>query len=270
MLLQQGLSNYLLILVIILGFSGAFLDSSMGMGYGLLAPIFLILGLDIFIVIPVLLFSQMTTGFAGTIFHLLYNNVDFRSSEAQNLKTSLLFIGMGSIGMTIAVLLAINISVIILMLYIGILMIVAGLLMFPKIKFKYSVKRMVLLNGLASFNKAISGGGYGPIMTIGQMASGRDARQSVAFTDFIEAFLSGFGFLLYLIFNEYIHINLVITFQMSLIMIISGIVATPLGALVTKRLQEKHTKNIIGVVSISIGIFTLIRLILVEIPLILT
>ena len=268
MLLQQGLSDFFLILIIILGFLGAFLDSSMGMGYGLLAPIFLILGLDVFIVVPVLLFSQMTTGFVGSIFHSLYDNVDFSSDETQNVKTTILFIGMGFTGMTIAVLLAINISVIILMLYIGILMIVAGVLMFPKIKFNYSWKRMVLLNGLASFNKAISGGGYGPIMTIGQMASGRDARKSVAFTDFIEAFLSGFGFLLYLLFNQYIGINLVITVQMSLIMIISGIVATPLGAFVTKRMEEKNTRNIIGVLSVSIGVFTLIRLILIEIPLI--
>lgn len=265
MLLQQGLSYFLLTLIIILGFFGAFLDSSMGMGYGLLTPIFLILGLDVFIVVPVLLFSQMTTGFVGSIFHSLYNNVDFRSNETQNIKTTILFIGMGFLGVFLAIILVLNINAIILKFYIGFLMIIAGSLMFPKIKFTYSWKRMVFLNGLASFNKAISGGGYGPIMTIGQMASGRDARKSVAFTDFIEAFLSGFGFLLYLIFNQYIGINVVVAIQMSLIMIISGVVATPLGALVTKRLEEKNIKNIIGILSVSIGIFTLIRLLLVDI-----
>jgi hypothetical protein len=260
-LLQQGLSSGLLVIIIILGFLGAFLDTSMGMGYGLLSPILIALGLDPLIVVPVLLISQMTTGFTGTIFHSLYRNVDLSSHDTQDVKSTVLFIIMGITGMTFAVLLAINLSDIILMFYIGILMIIAGLLMLPNIKFAFSWKRMLVLSGWASFNKAISGGGYGPIMTIGQMTSGRDARESVAVTDFSEAFLSGFGFLLYLVCQQIHNINFLVTIELSIIMIVSGIVATPLGALVTKRLDKKNTKKIIGVLSILIGIFTLLRFI---------
>lgn len=167
MFLQQGLSSGLLIVLIILGFLGAFIDSSMGMGYGLLGPILIALGLDPLIVVPVLLISQMTTGFAGTIFHSLYRNMDLSTTDTQDVKSTILFIVMGAIGMTLAVLLAINLKDIILFLYIGILMIIAGLLMLPKKSFNFSWKRMLILSGWASFNKAISGGGYGPIMTIG-------------------------------------------------------------------------------------------------------
>jgi len=262
MLLQQGLCSGLLFLIIILGFLAAFLDTSMGMGYGLLSPILIALGLDPFIVVPVLLISQMTTGFTGTVFHSLYNNVNLSSHDTQDVKSTALFIIMGVIGMTFAVLLAINLNDIILMLYIGILMIIAGLLMLPNITFIFSWKRMLILSSWASFNKAISGGGYGPIMTIGQMTSGRDVRESVAVTDFSEAFLSGFGFLLYLICQQIRNINFIVTIELSIIMIISGMIATPLGALVTKRLEKKNTKKIIGVLSILIGIFTLFRFVL--------
>lgn len=93
------------------------------------------------------------------------------------------------------------------------------------------------------------------------MTSGRNARESVAVTDFSEAFLSGFGFLLYLICHQMYNINLFITIELSIIMIVSGIVATPLGVLVTKRLEKRKTKKIIGVLSIIIGVFTLIRFI---------
>lgn len=261
MILQQGLSSSLLVLIIILGFLGAFLDSSMGMGYGLLSPILIALGLDPLIVVPVLLISQMTTGFTGTIFHSLFRNVDLSSPETQDVKSTALFIGMGVIGMTIAVFLAINLEDFLLYLYIGILMIIAGLLMLPDIGFNFSWKRMLILSGWASFNKAISGGGYGPIMTIGQMTSGRDARESVAVTDFSEAFLSGYGFLLYLICQQICNLNFLITMELSIIMIISGIVATPLGAFLTKRLKKKNTKKIIGFLSILIGLFSLIRFI---------
>lgn len=261
MLFQQGFSTSLIIVAIILGFLAAFLDSSMGMGYGLLAPVLMGLGLDPYIVVPILLLSQMTTGFTGTIFHSLYHNIDFKTSKTQDTKTTILFILIGFLGMVLAVLVSLNISTNILLLYIGILMIGAGIVMLPKLSFSFSWKRIMFLNGLASFNKAISGGGYGPIMTVGQMTSGRDVRESVAFTDFTEAFLSGFGFLLYLIFNEYYGINIVITIKLGVILIISGMIATPLGALITKKLKKKSSKKIVGALSILIGIFTLGKII---------
>jgi len=44
-MLAEGLEG-IFILVIILGFCGAFLDGSLGMGYGLLSPLLIALGLD--------------------------------------------------------------------------------------------------------------------------------------------------------------------------------------------------------------------------------
>jgi hypothetical protein len=131
--------------------------------------------------------------------------------------------------------------------------------MLPDFKFKFSWTRMYILSGIASFNKAISGGDYGPLMTIGQMASGRDAKQSVAVTDFSEAFLSGFGFFLYSLLNDFG--TLLLTIELAIIMIISGLVATPIGASITKRFDDKKAKKAIGVLSIAIGIFTLSRVI---------
>jgi hypothetical protein len=247
-----------LVLIIFLGFVAALADSALGMGYGLLSPILISLGLNPLVVVPVLLISQMTTGLTGTIFHALYKNVDLSSKETQDSKATILFALMGFLGMTLAVLLAINLSEDYVMLYIGIIVILGGLLMLPEIKFPFSWTRLYLLSCLASFNKAISGGGYGPIMTVGQMTSGREARESVAVTDLSEAFLSGYGFILYLILGTFSS-NLLLTIELALIMIISGIVATPLGALCTKRLKKKFTKKIIGSVSIIIGIFTLVR-----------
>ncbi len=260
MILQQGIDIGLLIIITILGFLGALLDSSLGMGYGLLSPILIALGLDSLIVVPVLLISQMTTGFAGTLFHFLYRNVDLSSRETQDSKSTVLFIGMGAIGMTLAVLLTINLNDSLLFLYIGILMLFAGVLMLPEIRFTFSWKRMLVLSGWASFNKAISGGGYGPIMTIGQMSSGRNARESVAVTDLSEAFLSGYGFMLYIIYNSFLGVvDIMVTIELSVVMIISGMMATPLGALLTKKMERKNTKKIIGVLSILIGVFTLVR-----------
>ncbi|TXT65455.1 MAG: putative membrane transporter protein [Promethearchaeota archaeon] len=252
----------IIIFVIILGFCGAFLDGSLGMGYGLLSPILIALGLEPLVVVPMLLLSQMTTGFSVTIFHALYKNVDLSSRKTEDIKSTILFIITGSIGMTIAVFLATILTEEFVMLYIAIIIIIAGLLMLPNIQFTFSWKRMYILSGIGSFNKAISGGGYGPVMTIGQITSGRDARESVAVTDFSEAFLSGYGFILYVIFESFSE-RVLLTIELGIIMIISGLIATPIGALFTKKLDKKKAKKIIGFLSISIGIFTLIRFFLI-------
>jgi hypothetical protein len=254
----QSMDVFLLIFIILLGFLAALSDSALGMGYGLLSPILISLGLDPLVVVPVLLISQMTTGFAGTIFHTLYKNVDLSSSETQDSRATILFALMGLLGMTLAILLVINLSKEYVMLYIGIIVIIGGLLMLPDINFKFSWTRLYLLSGLASFNKAISGGGYGPIMTVGQMTSGREAKESVPVTDLSEAILSGYGFILYLILDSFSK-NLIFTLELALTMIISGIIATPIGALCTKRLKKKAAKKIIGALSILIGILTIIR-----------
>jgi uncharacterized membrane protein YfcA len=103
-------TNYPLLFVIIitLGFIGALLDSSLGMGYGLLSPILIALGLHPLIVVPVLLISQMTTGFGATICHNILKNVDLKSSKTRDFRATILFVFLGAIGMMFAVSLAFN------------------------------------------------------------------------------------------------------------------------------------------------------------------
>ncbi|MBD3196496.1 MAG: TSUP family transporter [Candidatus Lokiarchaeota archaeon] len=257
----ENLDISLLFLFIFLGFIGSFLDGSLGMGYGLLSPILIAIGIDPLIVVPTLLISQMTTGFTVSFFHYFYKNVNFGFNTNQDSKATLLFVVTGLIGMTMAFLLAINLTDEFVMLYISIIVISAGLLMLPKIQFTFSWKKMYLLSAIASFNKAISGGGYGPVMTIGQITSGRDAKESVAVTDLSEALLSAYGFILYSIFNSFSG-NLILTLELGLVMILSGMFATPIGAFLTKKLKKKSAKKIIGCLSLIIGIITLIRVIL--------
>lgn len=201
----------------------------------------------------------MAVGLSGTLFHSIYRNVDLSSTDTQDIKISLLSTGMGLISTTFAFLFIVNVNEFILTLYISLLMVLAGILMFPQIKFGFSWKRMILVSGWASFNKAIAGGGYGPIMTIGQMTAGREARQSIAVTDLSEAILAGYGFFLYFICYQFCEFDFIAIIVLSLTMIISGICATPIGAFLTKKLEKKNAKRIIGSVSIIIGIFSLIR-----------
>lgn len=249
----------LLLLLIFLGILAAFIDSSFGMGYGLLTPIMIILGFEPLIIIPVLLFSQMASGFSGTIFHSLYRNVELDSTHKNDVKVTFIFTFSGMIGIIFAVFIAINLRELFLFLYIGIMLIVVGLIILFRIKFEFSWSKLYLISGLAAFNKAITGGGYGPIATTGQIVTGRDHKEAIAVSNLSEAFLSGFGFLVYYVLEGFKDINFII--QLLIIMTISGIIITPLGALIPKKIDKRKAKIMIGTVSLILGIISLMRII---------
>lgn len=253
------LNIFLLILLVILAFIAAFVDSSFGMGYGVLTPILINLGFNSDVVVPVLLVSQMSAGFSGTIFHAIYENVELSSKEETDVKVTILFTAVGMIATGLAVYLATLMNEFLIQLYIGIMISAVGILMITKISFSFSWKKLYIISGIASFNKAISGGGYGPIATSGQIVSGREHGEAVATTDLSEAFLAGLGFMFYFFFQGFPNIEL--TIQMLIIMVIASIIATPLGALLAKNIDKDKAKKIIGFISLGLGILTLIRLI---------
>jgi hypothetical protein len=248
-----------MLILIILGFTAAYVDNAFGMGYGTLTPILLALGFKHLIVVPVILIAQLSAGISGSIFHAVYQNIEIDSKEEKDVKIIVLLTIFGLIGVTIAVFVAVNLNEIIVNIYIGIMILVVGFLMIKEVGFKFSWKKMYIISGIAAFNKGISGGGYGPITTSGQVITGRDHEESVATSVMSESILSGFGFLLFFLLEGFP--NLELTLTLMIILIISAIVATPLGALTADKLNKQKAKKYIGLISIFIGIFTLIRVI---------
>jgi hypothetical protein len=248
----------ILAIIIILGLIGAFIDNAFGMGFGTLTPILTAMGFKTIVVVPVILIAQMSSGLSGSVFHAIFRNVELDSKEKRDVKVTVLLTVAGMIGMTAAIFLAINLNELAINIYIGFMILVVGIIMVKEIGFRFSWNKMYIISGLASFNKAISGGGYGPITTSGQVISGRDHEESVATSVISESFLSGYGFLLYFLFEGFQNIGT--TIDLMIVLIISAVIATPLGALTADRLNKGKAKKIIGYVSIGLGIFTLIRL----------
>ena len=248
------------IIALILGFLGGLFDNSFGMGYGMITPIFLLLGIDTLIIIPTLLLSQAITGFSGTMFHLIFKNLEMKSEKSQAAKIFFIFVGLGSIGTISAVLFVIALERIFMHIYLGTMMIAVGAIVFFKFKFKFSWKKLVGIGTVAGFNKAISGGGYGTLVTNGMIMSDIKVKKSVGITQFSEATLSALGFLLYIIPNEISEVFL--TLKLAIIMVMSGVFSAPIGALIAKKLNERIARKTVGILSIVLGILTFIRIIL--------
>ncbi|MBD3406328.1 MAG: TSUP family transporter [Candidatus Lokiarchaeota archaeon] len=251
----------LLLVLLFLGFIGGFIDNLFGMGYSLLAPVLIFMGLNPLVVVPTLLLSQTAAGLSGTIFHRFFKNIEFSSPDQREAKTYLLFTSFGIIGAVISAIIAITLPDWFMLTYIGIMMVAVGFMVKRKVSFVGRWREMYLASAVGGFNKAISGGGYGPIITSVQIMSGSKARKSVGITQFSESTISAIGFLIYVALEG--PFALLEVSQSLTILIITGVVAAPLGALLVTRLHDHIAENVIGTAAIALGIFTLVRLLII-------
>ncbi|MGV9198743.1 MAG: sulfite exporter TauE/SafE family protein [Promethearchaeia archaeon] len=247
----------LIFILFAIAFTCEYIDVTTGMGYGtLMGPILLIFGFSIAQVVPVLLLAQMICGASACLFHQKLKNANFNplSNDAKDSRKALLFTICGSFAMVGALFLVVSIPEFFLMLYLGITISVVGIIMLIQKNFQFSSKLLLVVGGISAFNKAISGGGFGPVVTSGQVITGSETSNAVAITSFSETALSALGFILYLIFVGGLDIYL------AFLVIFSGLLATPLGAFHAKKLANKKSANkIIGVTIVVLGFMTLLK-----------
>ncbi len=233
-----------------------FLDASAGMGYGTLTAILILLGFSpLESISSVIVTSSVLSLFAG-IMHHNFKNANLL--EKQNKKILSILIGFGIIAIIFGSLIALNIPSNYLKIYIGFLIIIIGIfiLIKKKTKYKFSWKRLMFFGSLASFNKGISGEGYGPVLAGGQILSGVKSKKAVAITSLSEGVVSLIGFISFLIFGSFTNIN----FSLILSLLAGGLISTPLAVYFVKSIKSKKLKYFIAGISIISGILILIKL----------
>ena len=267
-----------IILIVLGAFVCELIDASMGMMYGtILSPVLIIAGFEPVLVVPSILLSQALGGFTASMFHHRFRNVNlalktinpkiiarkiselgciesFKKGTTKDFKVSFCVISFGIVATIIAALIAISIPKVVLKTYIGILVLVMGIILLLGSKFKFSWKKMVAVGALSAFNKGLSGGGFGPVVTSGQIMAGRDGKNSIGATTFAEAPICIVGFLTFLIAKGIYSWNLVVFLS------IGALLGAPLGALLTSKFKsEKRLKIILGILTLVLGAWTLIR-----------
>ena len=109
---------------------------------------------------------------------------------------------------------------------------------------------------ISSFNKGASGGGYGPLVTGGQMINGREVRSSVGSATVAEATVCAVAFTGYLIIGGGIFWELAIATS------IGSILAAPFAAMTVSRVRKHILTLVIGSATGILGIVTIIRAVL--------
>ncbi len=267
-----------MILITLLAFIAELIDSSLGMMYGtILSPVLIIMGFNPFVVVPSILLSQAVAGFTASIFHNKFANAEFRP-KAKNLRKirgkikelglketakrgftkdfKIVFIisALGVVATILAVLVAVNLPKIVLKIYIAILVLIMGGVLLSKATFRFSWKRMLSIGILSSFNKGLSGGGFGPVVTSGQIIAGNNPKASIAATTLAEAPICLTGFITYALtkgFSAWYFLGL---------LTLGALAAAPLGALLTSKLNDKLTRPLLGLLAVGLGVWMLIVL----------
>jgi len=274
------LQPWQIVMTVILAFLCEYMDSTLGMGYGTtLTPIFLLLGFGPMQIIPVVLLSELASGLLAGFFHHREGNVNFKPKTTNvsvivkklkslgyvesfkqgiplHLKVVLLLAACSIFGTIVAVFVAVNIPKFWLKIYIGCLVTAMGVVILVCLdkEFKFSWKKIAFLGIIASFNKGMSGGGYGPVVTGGQILSGVESRSAVGITSLAEGLTCLVGIITYVLV-----LKNPLDLKLAPWIIIGAVVSVPFSAKSVKFISTKKLKLMIAVLTIILGTFTLIK-----------
>jgi uncharacterized membrane protein YfcA len=256
------------------------MDSTFGMGYGTtLTPVLLLLGYSPMQVVPAVLLSELITGVMAGIFHHRAGNVNFKPKTTDfslimhklkalgyvesarrglplHLKVALLLTICSVVGTVAAVFIAINLPKFWLKLYIGCLVLSMGVVIIICLNrdFRFSWKKITSLGLIASFNKGMSGGGYGPVVTGGQILSGVEGRSAVGITSLAEGLTCLVGIIAYVLVA-----GNAIDWRLAPVIIAGAVFSVPLSAISVKKISTRDLKFAIAIITIILGLLTIIK-----------
>ncbi len=246
------------ILIVLMAFICEYIDSSLGMGYGTaLTPVLLLLGYNPLQIVPAVLLSELVTGLSAAFFHHRLKNSNFKIG-AIDLKIALVMAGCSIFGAVVAVYVALNLPKYYIKLYIGVLVFAMGVLILATLerKFEFSWKKISSLGLLAAFNKGISGGGYGPIVTSGQILSGVESKNAIGITSLAEGLTCLVGVITYFSLTDH-----TVDWNLSPSLILGALLSVPFAAYTVKKFKGGFLRIIVGIATLILGLFTLGNLI---------
>ncbi|MGV9173443.1 MAG: TSUP family transporter [Promethearchaeia archaeon] len=245
--------------IFIVSFVASFIDSTYKMGYGILMPIFLIIGYGIEQIIPMLLLVQLLSGFSKILYQQIYAGREYKSADDVSMRLTSWYLISGIIGVIAGITFFLLLSAVVLIIYIAFMLMVVGVISMINLRIRFSKERLAIVSAIGSFNQTIAGVGYGPLMSYKEFLHRGESKKIKIITTFSESMISGLGFLLYYaFFGSIIFADL----QFIITVLVAGIMATPIGSLIMEHIDPKKGKKFVALSYISLGAILLILLLL--------
>jgi uncharacterized membrane protein YfcA len=245
--------------IVVLALVCEYVDSTLGMGYGTtLTPLLLLAGFGPAQIVPSVLLSEFLTGVLAGLLHQEFGNVSF-ARGSRSFKIVSVLSGCSVVGTLVAVLIAVNVPAWALKAYVGVLVLAVGvgiLLTIGK-TYRFSWRKVVGLGFVAALNKGLSGGGYGPLVTGGQLLSGVGEREAIGITSLAEGVACLVGVSAYAL-----GAGANIDWSLAPSLVLGGVLSVPLAAFSVSRMPVRKMRWAIGSVVTALGAFTLVKLVI--------
>jgi uncharacterized protein len=241
-----------------LSFAAEYVDGSVGMGYGTtLTPLLLLLGFSPHVVVPAILVQQLIAGAIAAFSHHSMGNVDLRPGSPA-LKLGLLLGGCGVVGGALTAGIAMRLPAETLQAITGVIVIAMGLVLTVAGRFKqrFSWWRAGALGLIAAGNKGLMGGGYGPLITGGQVLAGMGGAQAVAITCLSEVMTCAGGLVSYGLSGAHV------TGHLAVGLIVGGTLAAVPAAATVRALPKERLTAGISVACLVLGLLSVLRAVL--------
>lgn len=241
------------LVLLLLALSCEFMDATIGMGYGTtLTPILLILGYPLGLVVPAALLSQLLANLSAAFFHHQTGNFDFwKDHQARNTGLLMGLVGLGVSAATMLFALKLpdrylRIGITLIVTGIGVFMLIGG-----RLKFRFRMRNVGILAAVAAFNKAFSGGGYGPLVCGGQVLVGLPVRAAVASTAVAEAIVCVAAVVTFYAGGRTIPLFLLLP------LVAGSLLSTPASAVTLNRLPQSLVKKLMALGIVLLGAYAL-------------
>lgn len=242
-------------------FVGAFvfglIDTSLGQGYGTLgSPTYILLGYNPKLVVPAILLSQTVGGLIGSYMQNYWGNAAFWGKNtpkkmliSPDLKQTLIIVLAGVGAAALAAWFGVQrLTGDQIRIYLGLLVLAIGIIVLSGHAFNFSWKKMIGVGMYSAVNKALTGGGYGPVTCGGQVVCGTEGKRAVAITNLAEPPICITAFVIWMIFSynpEFIPILAP--------MAVGAGAAAMIGPWFTYKTPPAWFKYVLGIVFVLLG-----------------
>lgn len=239
---------------VLVGFLAQMIDGALGMAYGVSSNTFLLsLGLPpASASASVHMAEIVTTGISG-FSHWRLGNIDWKLVRRLVIP--------GILGGAAGAYLLTSIDSDLIKPYVSAYLIIMGIVIIIKAftaqpydgRIDEYSPRVSLLGLFGGFCDAIGGGGWGPVVTTTLVANGKHPRMTIGSVNFSEFFVTLTQSIVFIL-----TLNIAQYWQIILGLLISGAIAAPLAARMTKKLPLKVLMILVGVLIVILSIRTII------------
>lgn len=244
------------IIIFFIALFSEYVDSALGMGYGtILTPVLILMGIPPLEIVPAVLLSEFLSGLIATLGHQMSGNVDLRHGS-RSFNVAMTLGACSFVGTLSAVLIAVNVPKDTLTTMIGMVILLIGIaiIAFAHHKFVFSWPKIIALGVVASFNKGLSGGGYGPLITGGQVLAGVNGKSAIAVASFAEALTCIVGLAVYFFSGNSF------SWHLAVPILLGACCSVPLSVMTVRVMKTRLLTITIGVLTFALGALMLLNL----------